>query len=434
MKTVPWDMVQIAKDRQRQEYDIDAHMELIESIKKHGLLHAIVTRSEEGKLWLVAGERRLRAMIDLITMGRRIRYGNEELPQDYIPYVDIGELPPLEAEEAELEENIQRKDLTWQEEARTIAKLSTLRNAQVESGARSPQTAVEFVKEVRGKANANDQAVVKTNLIVAKHLDKPEVAAAKTAKEALKIIYNNERTERNLIMAEKIGQSITGSSHTLVNMDSTVWLSSCKENSFDVILTDPPYGMGADEFGDSGGLATGAHTYSDNEDYFISLIETFAPDSYRVAKENAHLYCFCDIDKFPYLKAEFTDAGWKVFRTPLIWHKPNGMRAPWPTQGPQRKYETILFAVKGDMPVTKIYGDILEHRSDENLGHAAQKPVALYRDLLNRSVTPGMTVLDAFGGTGPLLEAAHDLKCYATVIEKDPSAYAIAARRLEGLK
>jgi len=43
-----------------------------------------------------------------------------------------------------------------------------------------------------------------------------------------------------------------------------------KAEVFDVILTDPPYGMGADEFGDSGGLTEGAHAYKDDEEYFFT--------------------------------------------------------------------------------------------------------------------------------------------------------------------
>ena len=36
------------------------------------------------------------------------------------------------------------------------------------------------------------------------------------------------------------------------------------------------------------------------------------------------------------------------------------MRAPWPDSGPQRKYETLLYAVKGKRPVLKMAGDVLE--------------------------------------------------------------------------
>ena len=130
----------------------------------------------------------------------------------------------------------------------------------------------------------------------------------------------------------------------------------------------------------------------------------------------------------------FEEGGWSVFRTPLIWYKRNGMRAPWPEYGPQRKYETILYATKGKRPVLKKAGDVLDYPPDINLGHAAQKPVALFEDLLRRSCHPGDTVLDPFAGTGTIFPAAHVLKCRATGVELDQASYGIAVKRLEQLK
>jgi DNA modification methylase len=191
--------------------------------------------------------------------------------------------------------------------------------------------------------------------------------------------------------------------------------------------------MGADEFGDSGGMAEGAHGYSDSAEMVEEFIRFLPNAIFRLAKPQAHAYIFCDMDWFAQWKVAMSAAGWQVFRTPFIWHKPTGMRAPWPDSGPQRKYETILYAVKGKKPVTKIYGDVLSYPSDKNLGHGAQKPVELYRDLLLRSITPGDTVLDCCCGTGPIFPAAHALKCRAVGIEMDPVSYAIAAQRIKEL-
>jgi len=77
---------------------------------------------------------------------------------------------------------------------------------------------------------------------------------------------------------------------------------------------------------------------------------------------------------------------------------------------------------------------VLEHSPDSNLGHAAQKPVALFKDLLSRSVKPGDRVLDPFGGSGPILPAAHELPCTATLVEIDPASFGIAVKRSRELK
>ena len=156
--------------------------------------------------------------------------------------------------------------------------------------------------------------------------------------------------------------------------------------------------------------------------------------AYRLAKPQAHAYVFCDIDRFHELKQYMTAAGWDVFRTPLIVHKQNSGRVPRPQHGPRRQYELILYAIKGDKPVTHIYPDVIPCTGDDNLGHGAQKPVELYVNLLQRSVRPGDTVLDTFAGTGTVFPAAHTFKCRATGIELDEGSYGICVKRLAELK
>ena len=94
----------------------------------------------------------------------------------------------------------------------------------------------------------------------------------------------------------------------------------------------------------------------------------------------------------------------------------------------------ILYAVKGKRPVLQMAGDLLSFPSDPNLGHSAQKPVALFEALLRRSLLPGQSVLDPFCGTGPIFPAAHSLKCRATGIELSTSSFGIAVKRIAQLK
>jgi DNA modification methylase len=110
------------------------------------------------------------------------------------------------------------------------------------------------------------------------------------------------------------------------------------------------------------------------------------------------------------------------------------MRAPWPQQGPQRKWQLILYAIKGEKYAKRLAPDVITCTSDPNLGHPATKPVKLLVDLLSRSCTAGDTVLDAFMGSGSLVVAAHQLKIKATGIELDQGAYGIACKRLGELK
>jgi site-specific DNA-methyltransferase (adenine-specific) len=426
----------VPSDRQREEFDPIALAELRDSITgSSGLLHPPVVRREGSRTLLVAGERRLRAILDAAELGILFKYNGEFVPTGMVPVNDIGELSHLERMEAEYEENMRRVDLSWSERAKATSLLMELRSAQAAAEG-LPTPAISSISlEVRGSAEGINHTSTRNEILITKHLSNPEVAAAKTLKEAVKIVQRQETAARNVSMAERLKPTILASAHRLLNLDSLAWMESADAAQFDVVLTDPPYGMGADEFGDSGktGGSLGSHFYNDSYQSWKVLIHRFAFQSWRLTKEDAHAYVFCDLDNFHELRKIMVDVGWTCFRTPIIWHKPGNFRAPWPDKGPQRKYETCLYAVRGKKTTTKLAPDVISFNSDSNLGHPAQKPVDLYTDLLSRSAQPGDKVFDPFCGTGPVLEAAHRLHCIATAIELDTGAFGIAASRLASI-
>lgn len=431
-----------------------ALMELTESIRDRGLMHAPVIRNEAGELVLVAGERRMRAIKDLHDLGDTLRYNGQVIPEGSIPVVTLGELSILEAEEAELDENLKRTNLTWQEHAEAVKRLHDLRGRQAEAAALADlvradgsapadgpwpfpkHTVADTALEIHGRSDGSYQDTVRKEIIVAQNLHRPEIAKAKSADEAFKILKRSEEATRNRELAASVGATFSSAAHQIFNDDCLHWMGKPERAGvFDVIVTDPPYGMDADGFGDGAGRLSGIeHHYDDSYPHWKSLMFNWATASFRVTKPQAHAYVFCDIDRFHELKGFMVQAGWYVFRTPLINFKINSGRVPLPDRGPRRQYEIILYAIKGNMPVTHIYPDVIQTSADENLTHGAQKPVELYKNLLQRSVRPGMQVLDSFGGTGPLIDAAHEFKCYATVVEQNPEYYGLCLKRAKALK
>lgn len=414
---------------------------MAESIKSNGLYHAICLRwlgtgdlAGDGEWFLVSGERRLRAITDIYALGGSFRHDGEAVPANHIPYTTLGELDELAREEAELEENIRRTDLSWQDRASATARIASLRARQAIAAGLPPPPTAKIAVEVRGSAAGVHQETTRRELIVAKHLGDAEVSAAKSVDEAFKILKRKEETQRRVVLSAEVGKTYSaGTAHRLLNEDSLLWMAAATAEQFDVICTDPIYGIGADEFGDSGGKAAGAHFYKDDYETWQRHVACLAIQGFRLAKKQAHLYAFCDITRFEEFKECLTAAGWECFRTPIVWHKPNGSRTPWVDGGPQRKHEIILYARKGKKPVTRIYPDLVSYPADENLGHQAQKPVALFEDLLKRSVQAGDSVLDPFAGSCPILPASTLLKVKATAIELDAAAYGIGVERLKKL-
>jgi len=434
MQLIPIGRIVVPETRVRKHFDPAALEELTQDIVRNGLLQPIVVRQEGGAFFLAAGERRLRSLSDIFELGYELRCGGRDIERGLVPCLDVGELTPLQRLEIEYSENAMRRDFTWQENVAALASLKALRDAQAADAGQPPTSPADLALEVRGSAAGWSQDQTRKELIVSQHLDKPEVASAKSVDEAFKILKKQEAAARHAELAATVGAEVVAAAHRIYNAEAIEWLKACDPGQFDVILTDPPYSMGADSFGDSGGRAAGGHGYDDDEDVLVNLVnDDLFGHYFRVAKAQAHMYLFCDIDWFSFLRASAAAAGWRTHRTPFMWHKPTGSRMPWPHHGPQRRYEVILYAIKGDMPIQKIRGDVLEYSPDENLGHAAQKPVDLYVDLLSRSILPGMHILDTFGGTGTLIPAAHTMQCFATVVEKDPVSYGIAVKRIDRL-
>ena len=436
MRAIKLSEISISTSRQRKEFAAEPLLELSNSIAKNGLLHPIVVRQAPNGYQLVAGGRRIKAIEALWAMGEKLRYGDKQFVEGIVPCNYLGDLDPIDAFECELEENLRREDLSWQDRCVATSQLVELRRLQAQKGGRVPPLLTDLSPTIYPNHDPKyAQAMVHDEVILAKHLKDPDVASAATAKDGMKVIRRKEEASRNAALGERIGKTFSAADHTLIQDDCIRWMEGQADGQFDVILTDPPYGIDAQDFNDSGGKADVlGHTYNDSYDAWCLLVHRFAREAYRLSKPQAHCYTFCDIDNFLELRDILRGSGWKCFRTPLIWYNPSSQRAPWPQTGPHRRWQMCLYAIKGDRPVLKLASDLVEYRSDENLGWAAQKPVALYRDLLSRSCRAGDSVLDPFCGSGTIFPSAHELKVKAAGVELDPVAYGIAVKRLKELK
>lgn len=414
------DDILIPENRFRREFDQKKLDELAQSIKRGGLYNPITVERDGDKFKLRAGERRLRAMKVLIEQKVQFSCGTKAC-EGLIPCIEYANLTALQRLEVEVEENTVRADFTWQERIQAVAALHALRTKQ------NPEhTVTATATEVLGKPAQGDQRTNVSNaLIIAKHLDNPEVAKAKDQREALRIIRKNAEAVHQAKLAETFDMSKTP--HTLIKGNALELLPTLGSESVDVIITDTPYGVGADNFGKQS--STG-HEYEDSKTYFDSLFKVLPEELFRVAKQQAHLYLFCDQRRFTQLETLFVLAGWNVWPTMLQWYKGNGM-LPMPDQGPRRTYESILYAYKGGRKTLQVKNDcITKIPGVKNLKVGAQKPVALYCDLLSRSARPGDTILDCFGGSGPILVAANRMRLKAIYIELSESAFNIAQARV----
>lgn len=428
MRILPIDEVLIAPDRQRTEFD-DAYIaELASDISQNGLFHPVVTRAKDGANYLVAGECRLRAIRLLTDLGQSFRCDGRTIEPGSVPTVTLGELSPLEAEEAELSENIKRRDLPLQDRVRAEARLHRLRAAQAASENR-PYTATDTATELlhmrtgtKERASGSQVDSLRKTLVVDQHLHDPEVAKAQSLDEAFKIVQKKTERAHNQKIAQQLGASFQPGKHRLHHGD----FRQVALAPFDCLIIDPPYGDAAHQYGTQG---SSDRQYIDDPVVWQQLMEDLSRLSYSAGKEQSHAYIFCTIEKFSTLVATLLLGGWDVWPRPLIWDKSNGV-APRPEHGPRYTYEAIVFASKGSRKIRYLAPDVLRFPSANTTGHPDEKPVALYSELIRRSCLPGDAVADWMCGSGTILDAAEATKTYAFAVEREAEYYAIASKRL----
>jgi len=420
---IPISAIKIPENRFRRDFDEGKMAELLSSISRLGLLQPIVVeKSNDDSYTLRAGERRLRCITKINEAGSDVPDSKGYVPPGHIACVLLETLDPLTRIEIEVEENTIRTDFTWQERTKAIAALHSLRQAK-----NPDQTLTDTASEISGKAARGTQiSVVSDALLLDRHLNDKDVAGAKTPADALKIVKRKAEAAHRERLSKNF--DITKTPHVMYKEEALHALErlAATQQYFDVIITDPPYGIAADNFGEQ---SSAGHDYEDSKTN-LKEIMSWLPDSLTaVAKPQSHLYLFCDWRFFDDWSAHFVLANWRVWPLPLIWNKNGGM-LPMPSHGPRRTYECILYAYRGERETLLVKPDVISIPGIKKPLHGAQKPVALYVDLLSRSARPGDRILDPFGGTGPVLVAANKMRLRATYIERDEVPYNIAVARL----
>lgn len=370
--------LKISGDRQRSEVkDLDR---LADSISEFGILEPIII--DENNV-LIAGFRRMSAAI-LLDWAE-------------VPAIRRDDLSELDKKRIELEENIQRQQLTWAEEAKAIAEIDAMR-AEIDPNWNRDQTA-----EVVGKS----RRTIFNSIELAKALeDDPELAEAKTLVGALQRLGQKKRLAAR--EAQVKSRKLSGATLTaqIEVGDALDLIRRLPDESIDTIVTNPPFGINLTYEGHP-------ELYEDDPEIVVELVEAMVPEMYRVLKPNTWCIVFWDILKLGQLAEWMEDAGFDVNKLPCIWGKPNKtqgtVRDPWGLF--IMSYEGFLMAKKGDA-VLKEAGRqnlfLYDTPEEEDRVHPVQMSTELCVDLVNLTTLGGELVLDPFAGSGAVgLGALH---------------------------
>ncbi|MBE9592350.1 MAG: ParB N-terminal domain-containing protein [Proteobacteria bacterium] len=415
----PQDII-IRDDLPRYRKDAVKVKSLLESIQSKGQLHPIVVTED---MVLIAGGRRLAACI-LGDINVRCTFK--------------ANLSALEIREIELEENLQREDLSPADEADAIADLHELKQeiygestSGKEGGWKLSDTA-----DAIGKSKGH----VIDNIQISKALeDFPELRTLKTKKAIKKAVKGCEMVAERAA-AITVWEDVIEKEDTveILHKDAVLDMTEIPDGSIDILLTDPKYGIEIDKIatsvgGTTGGISTSGYKYDDSPDDALRLYRLLTTESYRFTTENAHAYVFVAPEFFTPIRNMMIAAGWQAHIKPLIWIKRESGQCNMPEMWPSSCYEMILYCRKASsklvvqgMPDWIQEDPVLESKRL----HISEKPIPLLRKLLIRVALPGQRLYDPFMGSGSSLEAGLAQKLIVRGCDIDVNSYNAANKRV----
>lgn len=431
----------VVGDRLREEYDSSEHsiVQLCDSIREHGLIHPIVLRRQDNAL--VAGGRRYRAFTLL----------RDEDPEKFskVPVNYLDDLPDHELRALELEENLQRKSMTWQEYAKAIRDVHKLKVSR--AGAKGEKWGQRQTGQLLGHSVAQVNYAIK----VATALDRGELKSATSFSDAIAKLIKAKEDEAiaesarratptkkdgpsftaprednplaKLLAGEKVEKPAAPTSLTEVPLSSMLFQGDCIEwmrgqqgNKFDHIVTDIPYGIDMKNLEDMAGhdRVVAEHDVVEN----VALMAPFLEAAFHILKPTGYLLFFYDLAHHEKLVTAATKAGFKVQRWPLIWIKEHPCKNGAPQLNWTKTYEPIFVArmpeacLNDPQPRAHFAAEgLTEKRAQSN---PFAKPFTVVRWLLQAVGYQGQTIYDPFAGGGSILRAAVQLgfKPYGTEI------------------
>lgn len=262
--------------------------------------------------------------------------------------------------------------------------------------------------------------------------------------------------------------------------DNLEVMRSLPDDAFNLIYVDPPFNTGRardytrlrterDDEGDRtgfGGLRygtvrLGTQTFGDEFDDYLAWLEPRLVEAYRVLAPNGSFYFHIDYREVHYCKV-MLDAvfGRASFLNEVIWAYDFGGRTKrrWPP-----KHDNILVyvkdpdhytfntddidrvpymapglagpekAAKGKLPTDTWWHTIVPTMGAERTGYPTQKPLGILRRIVAASSNRGDRVLDFCAGSGTTGVAAAELGRRFYLIDDNPEALAVMARRFEDL-
>lgn len=402
--------------RQRKELNADKVKDIASSVAELSLFHPILVTADGG---LVAGEHRLTAFQYNLDNAVPCPW-DEYLGWNRIPVRIVTTTNPTTLEAIELEENVKRSSMDWQDVATAISRYHSLQLSKNKDWTQTATAAkLSMVK-----------SWVNVNIVVAGALAKGEKKILNAAGVTAAYQIVGRETDRAIeaelenitgdLGLEPLAQPPEGfdsmelpppvpKGDVILNTDFLSWIKDYEGPKFNFIHCDFPYGINHHK--SDQGHAEGWGGYEDSPETFWTLVNTMFQNLDTFMHPTGHIV-------FWYAMKYHTDLVNQILKWapeltidpyPLIWSKSDGKGiVPDHQRGPRRTYETALHICRGDRkiltPVTNSYAAPTGAKR-----HQSEKPEAMLRHFFSMYVDGYSSVLDPTAGGGSALRAAASL-------------------------
>ena len=440
--------------RQRKEIIID---DLLESIPRRGVLVPIIVVNESGPaaqpFKLIAGERRYTAC--------------RKLGLSAIPARLLIDLDPQEQRIVELEENLRRKDLGWQDQCIAIATIHDVlakQNGEDWSYAKTAdnigygqawvQRCCRIAKELhRDNVKHMESATRAYNFlsrederVAADAVSNILSSAAKAANDAfdgegginplddlLDGPTDAAKPDKTPSKSAKQAPLIVPPETSILQESFLDWAPAYRGEPFNLIHCDFPYGVNV-----FGGNWSGKRTtsgYDDSADIYERLIVCLCENLDSIMSHSGHLVFWLSGDikiqaKTLQMFAELAPT-LSFCNFPLVWVKSDNVGiVPDPKREPRRIYETALIASREDRLLVKPVSNAISAPTNKE-HHPHTKPENVLKHFLSMFVDSNTRMLDPTCGGGSSLRTAEALGAeYVLGLEINDEYVANARRAL----
>ena len=259
--------------------------------------------------------------------------------------------------------------------------------------------------------------------------------------------------------------------------DNLSVLPRLPDESFDLIYIDPPFNTGRtqsrtrtrtirDADGDRTGykgaryrtIRLGSAAFADAFDDYLTFLEPRLREAYRLLRSTGSFFLHIDYREVHYCKVLLDGIfGRAAFLNEIVWAYDYGARSKrrW-----SAKHDNILFyaknpndyvyryadidripylapglvgpekAARGKTPTDTWWHTIVSPNGKEKTGYPTQKPLAILNRIVRVHSNPDDHVLDFFAGSGTTGEAAIRAGRSAVLIDDNPEALRVMAKRL----